>query len=65
MFVDFTFDQKETSSHSILEGHALTKAVDLEGTEIDAETAEEAHVVAAETNHVALFMTASTFLFNF
>ena len=54
--------RKETSSLSILEGHALTKAVDVAGTEIDAETAEEAHVVAAETDRVALLQPAHFYL---
>ena len=39
---------------SILEGLVLTKAVEVEGTEIDDdETAQEAHVVAAETDREA------------
>ena len=51
--------RKETSSLSILEGHALTKAVDVEVTEIDTETAEQAHVVA---DRVALLQTAHFYL---
>ena len=56
MFVDFTFNlfNKGNLTVSILEGLVLTKAVEVEGTEIDDdETAQEAHVVAAETDREA------------
>ena len=50
---------KETSSLPTLEVLVLTEAVDVEGTEIaDDETAEEAHVVAAETDRIAFLHPA-------
>lgn len=54
--------RKETPSLSILEGHVLTKAVDLESAEIDAVTAEKAHVLAAEIDRVALLQPANFYL---
>ena len=65
MFVDFTFNlfNKGNLTLSILVGLELTKAVDVEGTEIDDdETAQEAHVVAAETDRVALLHAEQFYL---
>ena len=65
MFVDFTFNlfNKGNLTLSILVGLVLTKAVDVEGMEIDDdETAQEAHVVAAETDRVALLHAEQFYL---
>lgn len=60
MFVDFTYGKP---SLSVLQGFVLTKAVDVEGTEIDDdETAEKAHAVASETDRVAVLHPAHFYL---
>lgn len=52
MFVDFTLELFDKEP-------VLTEAVNVEGTEIaDDETAEEAHVVAAETDCIAFLHSA-------